>query len=760
VVLDSVVKHPFALALFEDRLFWSDWENKDIVSCNKFTGKDLKVHVKEVGVQPFGLTVTSPALARRLPSPCLPSPCSHLCLPAGRSARCLCPAHLALAADQKTCAAQSAASTFLLAAGRSLYQLDPRAIGLARMESLATLASGQVAALATNGVDAVTLVLATTGADSHIMKLDGVASGVHGSGVRFDGVASGSMMSAVAYDPRTRSVFWTDVRREAVMGESLVTGAAVQVVAGLTTPLALLLVPGHNRLVVGEPGRLSALRPGPGQQDSLTVLSTAVQRPSALAYSAALDAVFVGDTGARTILRFDWAEPGQLQPVMKGIGEVTGIAVQDNLLYWTEKEKAILFWVTLTGPKEVSWMPLSEVASATDVLRIGVTGNNSQHGLNLDCLTSRCSDFCVPKDAASGATCGCPYGMELAEDELTCHGDCPDTVFSCGPARQCVPKAWRCDGAPDCTNGADEVGCSATIAPTHSCNNTNEATCDNGDCLHSNWWCDGDIDCTDGSDEGSHCPAVECGAGRSRCKDGMQCVLDRWRCDGDTDCWDESDEADCGGLECRTEEEFACGDGLKCIQSDWRCDGTADCHDGSDEGNCTYTAGCRDGEFGCGNGNCVGLELLCDGEDDCGDGSDEQAGGICPRGRKRPPVEELLPLVTCRSGVQVRPPALLPSAAHLTCSCSAVASAFLPPRAATGPGSALIYLVGCPSIDFFLNSPLQMKPTAPSAPRTPSAARTATAASPGASSKRLASHQDPSPQVVAVRQGGGLRGRQ
>ena len=38
--------HPFSLAVYEDRLYWSDWGSREIVSCNKYNGKDYQVIVK------------------------------------------------------------------------------------------------------------------------------------------------------------------------------------------------------------------------------------------------------------------------------------------------------------------------------------------------------------------------------------------------------------------------------------------------------------------------------------------------------------------------------------------------------------------------------------------------------------------------------------------------------------------------------------------------------------------------------------------
>ena len=35
--------HPFALTLFEDELYWTDWHTKSINKANKFTGNDVEM---------------------------------------------------------------------------------------------------------------------------------------------------------------------------------------------------------------------------------------------------------------------------------------------------------------------------------------------------------------------------------------------------------------------------------------------------------------------------------------------------------------------------------------------------------------------------------------------------------------------------------------------------------------------------------------------------------------------------------------------
>lgn len=37
----SQVRHPFAITVFEDHVYWTDWETESIRRVNKFNGKDL-----------------------------------------------------------------------------------------------------------------------------------------------------------------------------------------------------------------------------------------------------------------------------------------------------------------------------------------------------------------------------------------------------------------------------------------------------------------------------------------------------------------------------------------------------------------------------------------------------------------------------------------------------------------------------------------------------------------------------------------------
>lgn len=43
---DAKLHHIFAMTVFEDYVYWTDWELKSVERCNKYSGKDCKTVVK------------------------------------------------------------------------------------------------------------------------------------------------------------------------------------------------------------------------------------------------------------------------------------------------------------------------------------------------------------------------------------------------------------------------------------------------------------------------------------------------------------------------------------------------------------------------------------------------------------------------------------------------------------------------------------------------------------------------------------------
>ncbi|XP_019544975.3 putative vitellogenin receptor [Aedes albopictus] len=205
---------------------------------------------------------------------------------------------------------------------------------------------------------------------------------------------------------------------------------------------------------------------------------------------------------------------------------------------------------------------------------------------------------------------------------------CGEKEYRCDNGA-CIPDVNHCNGAKDCTDGSDEVGCDYFLCKKpmwYRCKHDNS-------CISASFLCDKHDDCPLGDDEENcenyevpHIP-VPCSKFEFTCADKMCIPLDLV-CDGVPHCLDGSDETiGCADIEGKC-KGFLCKN-KHCLKShDWVCDGIDDCGDGSDEDNCFIGCDLEHGKFECAdNSTCIDLKLVCDGSNDCGDHSDE--GGAC-----------------------------------------------------------------------------------------------------------------------------------
>ena len=103
VIEKSVIIHPFALTIFEDFIYYSDWSQPaGIMRISKanFGGKFI---VQQDLNKPMNLKVVHPVLQQMSDNHCLMNNCSHLCVlnPYGYS--CKCPFGMELKEDGTSC---------------------------------------------------------------------------------------------------------------------------------------------------------------------------------------------------------------------------------------------------------------------------------------------------------------------------------------------------------------------------------------------------------------------------------------------------------------------------------------------------------------------------------------------------------------------------------------------------------------------------------------------------------------------------------
>ena len=69
IVLHATVPHPFAIAVFEEWMYWTDWNHKTIEKANRFTGehrvvlhntthRPMDIHIYHPLIQPDGMYIT------------------------------------------------------------------------------------------------------------------------------------------------------------------------------------------------------------------------------------------------------------------------------------------------------------------------------------------------------------------------------------------------------------------------------------------------------------------------------------------------------------------------------------------------------------------------------------------------------------------------------------------------------------------------------------------------------------------------------
>ncbi|KAL7385074.1 hypothetical protein ABVT39_014795 [Epinephelus coioides] len=150
---------------------------------------------------------------------------------------------------------------------------------------------------------------------------------------------------------------------------------------------------------------------------------------------------------------------------------------------------------------------------------------------------------CIPRDWVCDGDADCADALD--EHQNCSRRSCGVNEFTCSNGL-CIRSAYRCDRRNDCGDSSDEQGCTYQPCQQH------QYTCQNGRCVSHDFVCDGDNDCGDESDELEHMchtPAPTCPPGEFRCDNG-HCIPLSQVCDRNDDCSDNSDEKGCGVNEC------------------------------------------------------------------------------------------------------------------------------------------------------------------------------------------------------------------
>lgn len=128
LVIAESTKHPYGLAVFNDRIYWSDWDSKNIQACDKFTGKHREILARDNVI--YGIHVYHAHVNRAAPNHCRDHQCTHICmLNANESYTCACPVDMTLRSDRHSCERIGKPEKMLLGIDDRLLMFEHRAFG-------------------------------------------------------------------------------------------------------------------------------------------------------------------------------------------------------------------------------------------------------------------------------------------------------------------------------------------------------------------------------------------------------------------------------------------------------------------------------------------------------------------------------------------------------------------------------------------------------------------------------------------------------
>uniref|UniRef100_F7CLL4 Low-density lipoprotein receptor-related protein 2 n=1 Tax=Monodelphis domestica TaxID=13616 RepID=F7CLL4_MONDO len=587
----SIIPHPYGISLFEHNVFFTDWTRLAVMKANKFSESNPQI-IYQSSLRPYGVTIYHALRQPYVRNPCGNNNggCDQVCVLSHRTDndglgyRCKCILGFDLHVDGRRCIA---VRQFLLFSSQLAVRGIP--FNLSTQEDVIIPVTGSPSYFV--GIDFYaqedTIFFSDTTKDMiYKQKIDGTGREILTAN-RVESVED------LAFDWISKNLYWTDPRYRSISVMKLADKSRRAIVQNLNNPRSIVVHP-----VIG------ALR---------------------LYW---VDAFFDKIEHSS----FD----GLDRRTLERINQMThpfGLTIFENYAYFTDWRLGGIVRVRKTDGGEMTIIR----RGINNVMHVKSYDANVQTGSNYCNRATNpngdCSHFCFPVPNYQ-RVCGCPYGMKLSSNHLTCVEDpsnepptlqCGSYSFSCNNGR-CVPRYYRCDGVDDCHDNSDEQHCGT---PNNTCA-ASAFTCAHGQCIPGRWRCDRHNDCLDGSDE-EHCPTP----GPSSCPESLytcdnnQCIPRIWLCDTDNDCGDGSDEKNCNFTGTCDPGQFQCPD-HRCIDPFYVCDGDRDCADGADEVDCIYN--CTASEFKCASGDqCISNIYHCDGVFDCNDHSDE-AG--CPT---RPP---------------------------------------------------------------------------------------------------------------------------
>uniref|UniRef100_A0A672PIR8 Low-density lipoprotein receptor-related protein 4-like n=1 Tax=Sinocyclocheilus grahami TaxID=75366 RepID=A0A672PIR8_SINGR len=410
-VISQGLPHPFAITVFEDSLYWTDWHTKSINSANKFTGKNQEVIRNKLHF-PMDIHTLHP---QRQPAGgrnrCGSNNggCSHLCLPSNKTYICTCPTGFKKV-DHYNCA--QSLDKFLLFARRT----DIRRISFDNEDKL-----DDVIPLADirNAV-----ALDWDSSERYIYWTDVTTDSINRAkwdGSKQEVVVDTSLESpaGLAIDWLTHKLYWTDAGTDRI--EVSNTDGSMRTVLiweNLDRPRDIVVDPIGGFMYWTDWGANPKIeRAGMDASNRMVIISTNLTWPNGLAIDYSTERLYWADASIKTIEYGNFDGSGRQVLIGSQLPHPFGLTLHEDRIYWTDwQSKSIQSADKLTG------LDRSTLAENLENLMDIHMFHHHRTTVQTPCSVNNggCSHLCLLAPAPKASSCACPTGINLQADGKTC----------------------------------------------------------------------------------------------------------------------------------------------------------------------------------------------------------------------------------------------------------------------------------------------------------------------------------------------------
>ncbi|XP_061164522.1 vitellogenin receptor-like [Saccostrea echinata] len=550
------LRNPVSIAVFEDRIYWTDLGWRALFSANKFTGHDIQHEIS--GLQGHAvILVMHPALqnSNLIRDTCSGIKCSHMCLPTSDGHRCMCPQDMHLESNNITCQISLDVPRIYLGAKKEILQFPLSSVGY-QDSQVRTVIGGDINTVPAMSICPKHQVLVYSDITRDVIASINISVD---SGFSRESIIYSKHLQAVEkleVDPVTGNIFWIDVGEKTVEVASLSGKYRKALLSSdqiIQRPTSIAIDSSQGILYLSLVGVSPSILQCSLDGTFCKPLPVEVHHPNdLLLYEGHL---YIADDvgGVARIISVKLTNRGAVHwqtYLVQGNGKaIKRMAIYDKILYWVEDKATSVFSLNLQNIEEESsvlhnTIPLSSIIVST-VSKIAETACSINNG--------GCSHLCIPVSIKS-RVCKCSDGFFLQKDNTSCarckepschceiHRNCSNTL-ECGgllcDIDLCVPLDIVCDGTNDCVDMSDEDGAHCSQTTPKDCGPGHFA-CTSGECISGHLVCNGHPDCPDASDEGHQChqdlPERVCPTGyefqkdKKSCQDVNECKDDNGGC--------------------------------------------------------------------------------------------------------------------------------------------------------------------------------------------------------------------------------------